>query len=130
MIHKNTIQVGEYEVESVEEMYWHFAWQQVRTFIVRHKSKESTIIYIWVKDSYNIAFRQIRHFMDYMCDSILEKDEEVERYDFQDIFDYEANGDEDPFGDFLVSIVENKFEDWERTAYNGKYTLKQDELDR
>lgn len=113
-----------YTIEKVEDMHWFFAWQKVETYIIRSRGKEPSIIYVWVKDCYNVAFKQIRHFLDYMGGGILDKAEELERFDLEDIFDYESNGNEDPFGDFLISIVENKYDKWLETAYDGKYILQ------
>ncbi len=116
---------SEYIIEMVDDMYWYFAWKQVQTFVVSHPKKPSQIIYLWIKDSYQIAFPNIRHFFDYMDVYGLGDHEELERYDYEDVFDNDCH--QNPFRDFIISIVEGKYDEWLKTAYRGRYVLRNDE---
>ena len=70
-----------YTITLIDDIYWHFACKQVQTFVVTHPTKKAQIIYLWVKDSYNTAFTDIRHLFDYIGFLALDKHEELERYD-------------------------------------------------
>ncbi len=120
---KNTT-ANNYSIELIDDHYWGLGWKQVQTFVVTHPEKESRIIYLWIKDKYNTAFTDITHFLDYMGVYTLDEHEELKRYDFEDSFDY--NGPQDPFYDFIVSIVEGTYDMWIETAYEGRYILSED----